>query len=257
MKKLKQYFLILIASFSLLACTQISSKETESDENLNFVESIELAHHANSWYTEELIEFDLELYFGGKERFNGRVYMTPGGGKVRMEGKEEVLMIFDGDKAFISPDSLSLKKARFDLLTWSYFFAAPYKLSDPGTNIEELGRNVLGDNSYNSARLTFDQGVGDSPEDWYVLYQDTATNYLVGMAYIVTYSQSKEEAEQDPHLITYESFVNIGPYPIATNWNFWTWNMEGEMDKLLGTATISNLKFSPSNSGLFLIPSES
>lgn len=239
------------------ACTQISSKETESEENLNFVESIELANQANSWYNEELIEFDLELYFGGKERFNGRIFMTPDGGKVRMESRDEVLMIFDGKNAFISPDSLSLKKARFDLLTWSYFFAAPYKLSDPGTHIEELGMNLLGNTSFNSARLTFDNGVGDSPEDWYVLYQDTVTDYLVGMAYIVTYSQSKEVAEEDPHLITYESFVDIGPYPTATNWNFWTWNMQGEMDKLLGTATISNLKFTSSNSDLFLTPSSS
>ena len=48
------------------------------------------------------------------------------------------LKYWDGKKAMVLPDNVDDKNARFGLLTWSYFFAAPYKLSDPGTNHKYL-----------------------------------------------------------------------------------------------------------------------
>ena len=119
----------------------------------------------------EVVQFDLQLNFGGKERFNGRVYVMISGAKIKMED-DSTLMFWNGEKAMVLPSTENNEKARFDLLTWSYFFTAPYKLSDPGTNHQFLGSSFLGGAEYDANKLTFDQGTGDTPEDWYIVYKD-------------------------------------------------------------------------------------
>lgn len=212
---------------------------------------LEETHQMDQWYQNEMITFDLNLVFGGKKRFKGTISMTPNGGLVRMEDSSKT-MIWNGEEAFIYPDTISYKRARFDLLTWSYFFAAAYKLSDPGTNHSMIEDRKLDGLNYPSFKLTFGEGVGDSPDDWYIVYQDRETKLLSGMAYIVTYSSSVEEEEEDPHLITYSNYQNINLFPIAMNWKFWTWDESGAMDRQLGEASISNVEFTGFSEELFI-----
>lgn len=44
--------------------------------------------------------------------------------------------VFDGAKVWVTPKKNNNAKARFDIFTWQYFFMAPFKLSDKGTNWE-------------------------------------------------------------------------------------------------------------------------
>ncbi len=109
--------------------------------------------------------------------------------------------------------------------------------------------------SFETGKLTFGENVGDSPDDWYIVYKEKESSLLAAMAYIVTASSSVEEAEEDPHAITYEAYTEVGGIPFATQWNFWTWNEQGELNKLLGSATISNIKFIKNSLDEFKIPS--
>jgi len=241
----------------MLGCEsqKVDSEESKAEaaealETPKIISQIEQAHKREDWYQEELISFDLSLKFGGKQRFKGNIQMTPDGGLVRMEDSSKV-MIWDGEQAWIAPDTIEYQRARFDVLTWSYFFAAPYKFSDPGTNINAIEERPLTGKSYPSFKLTFGENVGDSPDDWYVVYQDRESDLLVGMAYIVTYSKSQDKAEEDPHMITYELYQKMASYPIASQWKFWSWNQEGELKKQLGEANISNFKIGDFSTELF------
>ena len=265
---LKSIFLSLAFTITLIACdspektnqeassTAVDSAKT-TQQNLSegeqFVHSIEKAHQKAELKAKEVIQFDLNLLFGGKSRFNGTISMTPDGSLIKMKDSNKTV-IWDGKEVFVSPDTASTKKTRFDVLTWSYFFAAAYKLSDPGAEMKVLGgRNLTVTASetadsngleYNAGKLTFKNGVGDSPDDWYVVYQDKETGLMAAMAYIVTYGgREQEKAEEDPHAITYEAYAKVEGIPFATQWNFWTWNQEGELGKLLGEASLSNIKF--------------
>ena len=52
--------------------------------------------------------------------------------------------------------------------------------------------------------MTFDRGIGDAPDDWYVVYKDNNSDLLAALVYIVTGGgTSVEVAEEDPHTITY------------------------------------------------------
>ena len=235
---------------------KVTEEATQLSEEQKLVSEIEQVHQKSLYSSYEVVQFDLNLTFGGKERFNGRMYVSTNGGKVKMEDAQG-LRYWDGNKAMVLPNEENNEKARFDLLTWSYFFTAAYKLNDPGTNHEYLGSKVLGDGEYNSTKLTFNDGVGDTPDDWYIIYQDKNSGLLAGMAYIVTSGDTDiEEAEKDPHVITYEAYTDVTGIPFATQWNFWTWNMEGEMNKLLGNASISNVELIKSAGDMFkLTPS--
>jgi hypothetical protein len=102
----------------------------------------------------------------------------------------------------VAPASAKLERARFHLLTWPYFAALPMKLADPGAHLQLLGERSLRGKVYQAVRLTFDPGVGDTPEDWYVLYRDPSSGRLAAAAYIVTYGKSATAASKEPHAIT-------------------------------------------------------
>ncbi|MEQ8909238.1 MAG: DUF6503 family protein [Vicingaceae bacterium] len=268
MKKAIQNISVLLSIAFAIACGSQEKKSTETTqeqepkqevkltESEQLISEVESAHLTEKYSSQEVIQFDMHLIFRGKTRFKGKISMTPNGGLVRMEDSIKT-MIWDGQMAYISPDTSSYAKARFDLLTWSYFFAAPYKLNDPGTQKEFLGNKNLNGEKYPAFKLSFEGGVGDSPDDWYIVYQDSKTDLLAAMAYIVTYSKSQEKAEQDPHAITYEAYTEVEGIPFATQWNFWTWNEAGELHKLLGEAQISNIQFTKKAEGLFQPPAQS
>lgn len=255
----KVFLAITIVAMSS-ACSFSSDKNVAKEEpKVQFTDAeklvadIERTHQKEVFKNYDVVQFDLQLTFGGKERFNGRVSVMTSGNKIKMED-DSTLMLWDGEKAMVLPSTENNEKARFDLLTWSYFFTAPYKLSDPGTNHQFLGSSFLGGAEYDANKLTFDQGTGDTPDDWYIVYKDKNSGLLAAMAYIVTSGgTSLEEAEKDPHVITYEAYTDIEGMPFATQWNFWTWNESGEKHKLLGNATISNIEFTKKAGDLFSV----
>jgi hypothetical protein len=247
--------------FTCIACStpaeKMKSVESQVEAQLELtdpeqlVADIESVHQKNTFKSFEVVEFDLNLVFGGKKRFEGRIYMMTDGSRVKMEDSSST-KLWDGNKAMVLPDTLDNESARFTLLTWSYFFAAPYKLSDPGTKHEFLGQLPLAESEFSANRMTFGNGVGDTPDDWYVVYKDNNSDLLAAMAYIVTGGgNSVEEAEKDPHAITYEAYTEIGGIPFATQWNFWTWTKEGKMNKLLGSASVSNIRLVKKAGDLF------
>ena len=182
---------------------------------------------------------------------NGRVYLLTVGSKIKIEDATG-LKYWDGNNAMVLPNEENNEKARFDLLTWSYFFTAPYKLSDPIVKQEFLGKSRLGDADYEANKMTFEKGIGDTPEDWCIVYKGNNSDLLAAMAYIVTSGETSiEEAEKDPHLITYKGYTEVEGIPFATQWNFWTWNEAGEMNKLLGRATVSNIEFTKKAGDMF------
>lgn len=218
---------------------EATEEKTPADK---LVASIEKKHKKEELKEKGAIKFDLALTFGGKKRFKGTITMTSDGSKIRMQDSLKTA-IWDGKDVYLSPDTAASKGVRFAINTWSYFFAAAYKLSDEGASHEYLSNQPLNGKDYEANRLTFVENVGDSPDDWYIVYKDNETDLLAGLAYIVTFGdKSKEKAEADPHAITYEAYVDIEGVPFATQWNFWTWNDKGELNKLLGSAVLSKIE---------------
>lgn len=221
-----------------------------------FAAAVEQAHGGSAWRAHGAVAADVALAFGGNPIFDGTMTITPDGARSRLErAADGAVLIFDGTAAWVSPADAEWPMARFHALTWPYFLAAPFKLADPGTHLEPLGERDLFGTPHDTARLTFDAGVGDSPDDWYVLYRDPANDRLAAMAYIVTYGTTAEEAGKEPHAIVYEAFVDVDGALVPTRWRFLEWSEEqGVHGDPLGQLELSNPRFVEPEPGAFTAP---
>jgi hypothetical protein len=209
-----------------------------------FVDSLEYAHQKKEFLENEVISFDILIHFGGKERLNARMNLSTDSRKGRIDLADGNQIYYVDEKVYYSPDMEKINKVRFDAYTWSYFFLLPYKLSDKGVQINDYEVLHSGSKDQTTKRLNFNSNTGDTPDDWYILYKSNETQLLSAAAYIVSANKTKEQAEEDPHVISYSNYKDIDGIPIAHKWTFSEWRENEGFTKLLGSATLSNINFS-------------
>ncbi len=250
MYKKNTAYLVIWSLSILFSCSKqggnervISQKNNVEKQKLDFVKEIEKAHFKTLFESHKAISFDIQLFFNNKERLNANIVMLTNSGKVKINKKDGTELLYNGKDMLVFPPEANNEKARFDMFTWSYFFAIPYKLSDPGTIWEVQKEKTMFEKEMPTAKLTFESGTGDSPKDWYLVYKNEKTNLISAMAYIVTLGKTLNEAEKNPHAITYEEYKKVEGILFATSWKFWEWNEVTGATKELGNAKISNIKF--------------
>ncbi len=273
---------ILMATIAIVSCNQAKKAEDTTDalpveqnqlipvepdggigdgglsiENA-YVQSIEKAHHKSAFLKHKLVSFKANISFGGKERLDGKITMFTNSSKIRIDKKDQSKLIYNGENVFLCPEDASEKGARFDMFTWTYFFALPYKLSDPGTNWELKNSKPLDGAEHQTAKLTFDKGTGDAPDDWYIVYSDDK-NMLQAAAYIVSFGSEGDtsKAEANPHAIRYKDFKIVDGIPFATKWEFHDWSEKEGLTTKLGEATITDITFLQDEGSLFETPDNS
>lgn len=222
-----------------------------------YVNRIERAHGGTAWDEKKAIKAGISLEFGGNRVFEGTMMFDRHLSKSRIELDGGATLVFDGEKAWVSPSSAQVPQARFHLLTWPYFLAAPFKLDDPGANVEFTRQKKLGEKTFQTAKLTFDPGTGDAPDDWYLLYANPADFRLHAMAYIVTYGTPTEKAEEEPHAIVYEKYETIDGMTLSTEWLFYNWSEErGIFGDPIGKVTLRDIAFIEPTAEMFTKPED-
>lgn len=241
---IKSITIILISFVLFVGCKSEVKKE-------NFVQKIEKAHQKKKFLSKEAIQFDLKLTFGGQEKLDAKITLLTNSSKGIIVYKNGAKIIFNNDKVFYSADIPNEASVRFDAYTWGYFFLFPHKLSDSGTKWSFYDNTEANNEDYITRKLTFESGIGDAPDDWYVVYVNKSTNLIEKAAYIVTVKGNKEEAEKNPHVINYLDYKEVEGIPIATKWLFWEWKKNVGVTKEIGNASLTNIKFISVNSEYF------
>lgn len=259
---MKKIALAALAVITVASCKNETKKvETQETEQAaavevqspvqQMLENVEQAHNKKAFLDKEMVQFDINLSFGGQTRLDGTVTMSTDSRFIRVDKKDGTSIVYDGENVWITPQDADLQGARFDIFTWSYFFALPYKLSDPGT-ITEL---VSSENNQEVIRLSFEQGTGDAPDDWYEIYVNDQTNAIDYAGYIVTYGgTSVDQAAQNAHAIGYDEFKTINGIPIAHEWKFYNYQNTVDTSTVIGNASLTNLSFSTIDKSKFLKP---
>ncbi len=244
--------LVLGFGVSLLtvACTNDAAESTTAvvemadkvDTRPMEVQKMEKTLGVNEMKQAAGVSYDLNLIFGGTPRFVGKITQTTDMDKILLE-QQESTEVFDGDMVHVATTGeLNTKSARFNALTWPYFFSLPFKLDDPGTKLEAIENQTVGDVVYRRAKLTFAAGTGDAPDDWYILYFD-AEDRLAGAAYIVTFGgKSAEEAVANAHAIQYHDYEQKDGVLFSRKWTFHNWNEESGWTDQIGEAEVSNIE---------------
>jgi hypothetical protein len=258
-----RFILVLAPVFIVTACQSAGpppdtgEPEESASTTEDFAAPIARAHSADVWHGKGAFQSGIVVRFGGNQILEGRMLTTPSMSRTRIELASGAVAIWDGEEVWVSPGGAEFPEARFHALTWPYFLSAPMKLRDAGARLEPLGSKELRGEAFETARLTFDAGVGDTPDDWYVLYRNPESGRLAAMAYIVTFGTSREEAEKEPHAITYDEFVDVEGVPIPTRWTFWMWSEEaGIHGDPIGDVVLENPSFVAPEASAFGVPED-
>ena len=128
--------------------------------------------------------------------------------KVRIE-TEKYTLGFDGEKVWLDQDStyFAPQRARFYHNLMFYFYAMPFVLGDNGITYTETEALEFEGVSYPGTKISFGAGVGDAPDDEYILYSDPKTNEMAWLAYTVTYGKNKKSDTFS--YIKYDQWVNV------------------------------------------------
>ena len=116
---------------------------------------------------------------------------------------------FDGKEVWVKPDmeTFGRNSARFYHNLMFYFYAMPYVLADPGVNYEVLEEMEIGGEKLLPISTSFNSGVGDAPEDEYILLVDPETKRLEILLYTVTYF-SKAKGKKYNALV-YDEYTTV------------------------------------------------
>ena len=153
----------------------------------------------------------------------------------------------DGNEAWITPNMAALGlPPRFYSSTPFYFFGLPFLFADPGAKIKSLGTKELNGTEYNVVEITYDPGIGDTPDDNYVAYIDKDTNQLKILTYIVTYPplmQGKSIDELERHAAVYEAWQEVNGLTVPKKISFYEWSDDKLGDTEVGFMRFENVSF--------------
>ncbi len=140
-----------------------------------------------------------------------RAYLEADGGKIRAA--------WDGAQCTSVGWPEDAGPPRFmALLNW-YFLNLPWVTKDPGVHLEE-GTGTLQNDPvpYATVHMTFDEGVGDTPDDWYELYIHPETKRLAACRYVVTYQALLPEGVTStaPHVLRYDEWTTVDGLVVPT-----------------------------------------
>lgn len=88
-----------------------------------------------------------------------------------------------------------------------YFYAMPFVLADDGIMYAEAEPLDFEGKTYPGIQISYESGVGESPDDEYVMYYDPETNKMAWLAYTVTFG--KDEKSKDFKFIKYNNWQEV------------------------------------------------
>ncbi len=120
---------------------------------------------------------------------------------------------FDGENVWVFPASEDADRQRMRYNLMFYFYSFPFVVGDPGINYEVVEPIQLLDKSYNAVKVSYDSGIGDAPNDSYIVCSDPKTNQMEWLLYTATFGG---ESKDKYSLIRYEKWKNYGGVILPT-----------------------------------------
>lgn len=204
-----------------------------------------------TWLSHGTVEFEFDYRPLGQPE--GRRYSFQRIDLWRAHGRHEELgddaeaeFGFDGEQAWIVPGPEAFAStARFWTTTPYYFLGMPFVLGDPGAKFELLPDADLDGEPHRLVRVTYDEGTGDSPDDYYVVYLHPERGTLSALRYIVAYPGFFAEGEHSPEkMMVYSDFEEIEGLRIARRFDTYTWDADAnERGEKVTEVTASRIDF--------------
>jgi hypothetical protein len=152
---------------------------------------------------------------------------------------------WDGERAWIAPDSIQQPNPRFWALSGFYFQQIPFVLADPGLTYEALPDDSIDGTPHDMVRVGFQAGVGDTPDDTYTLYLDKETGRVDAIRYTVSYGRDVEDPSALPEtFFDYQDDTTVHDLTVPTRFEGYTYSeAEGIGDTLKSKAAADSLSY--------------
>lgn len=118
--------------------------------------------------------------------------------------------------------------ARFYHNLQFYFFALPFVFADPGVIHEVLEPRTFQGKEYEVMRFTYENEVGDSPEDEYIIYINPDIKQMELLLYTVTYFTGEDDDGYGARLYSQWQQVNGLLVPLTSERFNWEKDALGE-----------------------------
>jgi hypothetical protein len=221
---------------------KVEIQEVTETNHPDFVSQMEVAHQKARLLKNGVICFNLDLTFGSRNS-KMKIFTTPTSSSIRMDKNDGPSSVMINGALYTDGDSSLWEKERFAIYTYQYFFMAPYKFSDEGTIWTRLPDMDIEGKRTNRAKLTFEPGTGDAPDDWYMVHSDPESHLVNYIGYIVTAGgMSVDEAEKNAHAIKYSDYKMVAEVPIAFKWEFFNYSKDSGLGDKIGEAILKNVE---------------
>ncbi len=167
-----------------------------------------------TWQSAPTVRFEDEWRMGEAESGNPSIVTVEQGSRRAYidYSASDMTMSWDGSKAW-SKNWQAPTPPRFLALLNYYFLNLPWLTQDPGVIFASPQKARLWDDpiDYIAIRMTFASGVGDTPDDYYVLYIHPETYQLRACEYIVTYRSILPEgvSASQPKILIYNEYATV------------------------------------------------
>jgi len=135
---------------------------------------------------------------------------------------------------------------RFWALTPIYFLAQPFNFDGAGVKLEKLEDKSLDDVLYDAVKISFEQGTGDAPDDYYINYYDKKTHQLKVLRYIVSYPKYFKDGGHSPEkIMTLHDFKSINNITLPTSYKTYMLAKDETRGEYVTDISVSDIKFLP------------
>ncbi|MEL4308016.1 hypothetical protein [Joostella sp. CR20] len=251
--KLKISFLLLCLSLTLVNCKQqatetpsqpetvlkpeswIDERVEKASERLQKTEGGQIIWKAmqahgglKQWYSNGALSFRFDYKpLDGKTRRNSYQTIDVWSSKARHQGVSDTSQQYgwDGEKAWkkVNDSTVFPYDMRFWSLTPYYFLGQPFVFDGEGINFEKLPNTVYKNKTYHTVKITYNEGVGEAPDDYYILYFGKDDYKLAVIRYIVSYPAYFKNGGHNPEkLMEIQGTTTVDGIELATGYKtFW------------------------------------
>ncbi len=183
-------------------------------------------------YTEHHIPAITKVFnaHGGFENWSKLKMLTyeNGGSKTTVELQNRYTLIesenqtvgFDGENVWVYPPSENADRQRMRYNLMFYFYAFPFVVGDPGVNYEAMEPIDIKGETYNAVKITYNAGVGDAPNDSYIILSDQQTDRMEWLMYTATFGGGAKDSYS---LIKYEGWKEMGGVILPSSLQWYTY----------------------------------
>jgi hypothetical protein len=244
MKTFKSEFMKFILSIAVTVCIFHLLYADPAEQSNDIIAAMISAHGGmEKWKSAPTVSFqDQFLQAGAPKPMISKVTVEQGRRRAYIDFPESNARIAWNGKEAWSENWKAPIPPRFLALLNYYFLNLPWLTQDRGVNFGEPAKAKLWDDptEYTTVKMTFNAGVGDTPDDYYVLFIDSKSHQLKACEYIATYAaiQPPDTKASPPHILVYENFATIDGLVVPTRYSIYD-----KSHKLVASCQIRNWSF--------------